>query len=171
MRDAAAFRGEVIAGDAWRNRDFGGLRVAVIAPAGEAAHIVPAVARSARAVKVFQAEPTWVLPGLSPAAPRLLRAAAAAAARERHVRTGVGRLHLRLRIKDPWLRRQLTPDARFGARRPAAGSAYYRALQQPNCRLLTWPIYAIVPAGVRTAEGIEHHVDCIVLGAGEEHGG
>lgn len=168
MTDTAAFRGEVICGDAWRGRDFHGLRVAVIAPAGEAAHIVPAVARSARAVKVFQDEPAWLLPALSPAAPRLVSAATALVGRDRRVRSGVGRLHLRLRVKDPWLRRQLTPDARFGARRPAAGGAFYRALQQPNCRLLTWPVYAIVPAGIRTAEGIEHQVDCIVLGGREE---
>ena len=161
----AAFRGEVLTEDAWRGRDFGGLRVAVLASAEAAARIVPVVASTAAAVKVFQEQPALLLPALPPATPRLVRTASRLAARERHLRTGIGRLHLRVLIKDPWLRRQLTPDIRDSTRRPAAGSAYYRALQQPNCKLITWPVYAIVATGVRTAEGIEHEVDCIVLGS------
>lgn len=145
------FAGELIHGDAWRGRAFTGLRVAVIAPGREAAVIVPEVVRTARAVKVFQEEPDWLVPLPLPL-PALLRRPAA-------------RLHLRLAVSDPWTRRRLTPDARFNTRRPRIDGRYYAALQQDGCTLLSWPVYALVRDGVRSAEGVEHHVDCIILGA------
>lgn len=149
--DAEGFAGELIRGDAWRGRAFTGLRVAVLAPGREAAAIVPEVVRTARAVKVFQEEPDWMVPLPLPL-PALLRRPAA-------------RLHLRLAVRDPWTRRRLTPDARFNTRRPWIDGRYYAALQQDGCTLLSWPVYALVRDGVRSAEGVEHHVDCIILGA------
>jgi cation diffusion facilitator CzcD-associated flavoprotein CzcO len=134
----------------WRGRAFTGERVAVIAPGREAAVIVPEVVLTARSVKVFQTEPDWLLPLLVPLPGSL--------------RTPAARLHLRLAVGDPWLRRRLTPHGRFHHRGPRVDSGYYRALQRENCRLISWPIYALVPGGIRSAEGIEHHVDCIILG-------
>ena len=43
---------------------------------------------------------------------------------------------------------------------------YYPALQQPNCKLITWPIATLCENGIRTAEGIEHQFDCIVFATG-----
>jgi cation diffusion facilitator CzcD-associated flavoprotein CzcO len=151
----ADFDGIVLRGDAWRGHDFGGARVAVIARGSEAARITPSVLRTAASVKVFQQAPDWVLPRVPGA--RL-------ASRVGIVRHGVGRLHLRLRVRDPWTRRLLTPDQHFGGRAVRAGGDYYRALHHPKCTLVAWPVYAIVPGGVRTADGIEHRVDCIILG-------
>ena len=45
----------------------------------------------------------------------------------------------------------------------------YAALQEPHCTLSSGPVYALVPAGIRSAEGIEHHVDCIILGSAAAH--
>jgi cation diffusion facilitator CzcD-associated flavoprotein CzcO len=45
-------------------------------------------------------------------------------------------------------------------------SDYYPALQADNCKLITWPIATLSPAGIRTSEGIEHQVDCIVFATG-----
>ncbi|WGX96431.1 hypothetical protein [Nocardioides sp. L-11A] len=147
---AGGYAGELIRGDAWRGRAFTGLAVAVIAPGREAAVIVPELVRTARAVKVFQEEPDWLLPLPLPLPGRLARPAA--------------RIGLRLAVRDPWTRRRLTPDARFNRHRPRVDGRYYAALQEPHCTLVSWPVYALVPGGVRSAEGIEHHVDCIVLG-------
>ncbi|AIY19357.1 FAD-dependent oxidoreductase [Pimelobacter simplex] len=146
----SGFRGEVLCGTAWRGRAFTGRSVAVIAPGREAAVIVPEVVRTARQVKVFQEEPDWLLPLPLPL-PRVLARPAA-------------RLSLRLQVRDPWTRRRLTPDARFNRHRPRVDGRYYAALQEPHCTLISWPVYALVPGGVRSAEGIEHHVDCIILG-------
>ncbi|MTE11801.1 NAD(P)/FAD-dependent oxidoreductase [Nocardia aurantiaca] len=68
-------------------------------------------------------------------------------------------VNLRAQVGDSWERRQLTPD------RPAAvrvHSRYYRALRQPNCRLISWPIARLAPLGIRTVDGVEHQVDCII---------
>lgn len=145
-----SFRGEVIRGHDWFSRDFAGQRVAVVAPGRDAAQIVPEVAATARAVKVFQEEPDWVVPLRVPGG--------------RAIGAAVARASLRRQVKDPWIRRLLTPHARFGSRQLAVGVGYYAALQRPNCKLIAWPVYAFVADGIRTAEGVEHHVDCIVLG-------
>lgn len=147
---ASRYDGELLSGAQWRGRAFTGRSVAVIAPGREAAVIVPEVVRTARAVKVFQEEPDWLLPLPLPLPRTLARPAA--------------RLHLRLRVRDPWTRRRLTPDARFNRHRPRIDGRYYAALQEAHCTLISWPVYALVPGGVRSAEGIEHHVDCIILG-------
>ncbi|HWJ09552.1 MAG TPA: hypothetical protein VNS46_09275 [Nocardioides sp.] len=149
------YDGELLRGEEWRGRAFTGRSVAVIAPGREAAVIVPELVRTARAVKVFQEEPDWLLPAPLPLPGVLARPAA--------------RLNLRLRVRDPWTRRRLTPDARFNRDRPRVDARYYAALQQPHCTLISWPVYALVPGGIRSAEGIEHHVDCIILGTTAAH--
>ncbi|MPY98913.1 MAG: FAD-dependent oxidoreductase [Actinophytocola sp.] len=143
------FQGELIRGTAWLGHDFTGQRVAVIAPGREAAQIVPEVAATALSVKVFQEEPDWVLPLPVPG--------------PRAVGVAMARVFLRWQVKDPWVRRLLTPD-RFGSRRLAPGLGYFATLRRPNCKLITWPVYAFAAAGVRTAEGVEHRADCVVLG-------
>ena len=45
-------------------------------------------------------------------------------------------------------------------------SDYYPALQRDNCKLISWPIATLSPAGIRTSDGVEHHVDCIVFATG-----
>jgi cation diffusion facilitator CzcD-associated flavoprotein CzcO len=136
----------ILCGEEWRSADLAGLRVGVLLPAEDAARIVPAVAATAASVKVFQESPVWVAPVSVPVAGPLRRLA---------------QLHLRLAVQDPWTRRLLTPG-RFGRRDVVVSPSYYRALQQPHCKLVTWPVYAIVDQGVRTAEGIEHRVDVLI---------
>ena len=150
---STVFRGDLIRGDGWRSRDFRGTRVAVLAPADEAARIVPDVVRTASSVKVFQRSPEWILPTRIPLPAGPLRRLAA-------------RMHLRRAVDDPWLRRQLTPVG--DQRRVTVRPGYYEALQQPGCKLYTWPAYAIVEHGIRSAEGIEHRVDVIIVGSGVE---
>ncbi|PWN01004.1 FAD-dependent oxidoreductase [Nocardioides silvaticus] len=132
----------IVDGEGWRDVDLDGLRVGVWMPAAEAVRIVPAVTARARSVKVFQDAPVWV----APVPVRI---------------PTVARLHLRLTVRDTWTRRLLTPG-RFGGRDVIVSRSYYRALQRSNCKLITWPVYAVVTQGVRTAEGIEHRVDVLI---------
>ena len=69
-------------------------------------------------------------------------------------------------MKDPWLRRQLTPDFTPGCKRMLISSDYYPALQRDNCKLIDWPIATLSPAGIRTSDGVEHHLDAIVFATG-----
>ncbi len=125
-----------------------GLRVAVLGDAVALAGVVPALLRTAAYVKVFQDEPAWAGPSWAALLPQ-------------PVQRRVARSALRASVHDPWLRWQLTPHNH--ARSSGLTVRYMRALQADNCKLITWPIASIVPEGIRTSDGIEHHVDAIVL--------
>lgn len=69
-------------------------------------------------------------------------------------------------IKDPALRAKLTPDYPAGCKRVLFASNYYPALARPNVHVETGSITEITPAGVRTADGVEHDVDAIIYATG-----
>jgi cation diffusion facilitator CzcD-associated flavoprotein CzcO len=153
--------------------------------------IIPELVKKAAKVKVFQRTPGWVLPRLNfphpdwakqlfrhiPLTEQLARQAwfwgheAAAVGMVWNTPATdaiqlVAKAHLRRQIRDPWKRRQLTPDFRAGCKRMLMTNDYYPALEKDNCKLVTWPIATISPNGIRTADGIEHEVDCIVFATG-----
>lgn len=148
---APDFTGPVLYGDAWRGHDFTGQRVAVLAAGRDAAYVVPAVVATADRVKLFLDDPDWVLPRLP------VRLAG------RRTRRLAARVHLRRAVHDPWQRRLLTPDDRFTRHRTTTGARFYAALQDGRCTLVRWPVYAITARGVRSAEGVEHEADCLVI--------
>ncbi|MEU1431773.1 NAD(P)/FAD-dependent oxidoreductase [Nocardia sp. NPDC005746] len=173
--------------------DFTGKKVAVVGTGASAVQIIPELVKQAASVKVFQRTPGWVLPrvnrrtnGLTKQVYRQLPVTQSLA-REAwfwghesvalgvvwntpltRVVESVALMHLRSQVRDPWLRRQLTPDFRAGCKRLLMSSEYYPALQADNCKLITWPIAGLSPHGIRTAEGIEHRFDCIVFATGFE---
>lgn len=192
IRGVDTYAGKVIHSARWdHGYDFTGKRVAVIGTGASAVQIIPELVKQADFVKVFQRTPGWVLPRLDvpmpsvaqelfakvPATQQLARQAlywghevSATALVWNSPLTGLvarlGKAHLRRQVKDPWLRRQLTPDFTPGCKRMLVSSDYYPALQRDNCKLIDWPIATISPVGLRTSDGIEHHVDCIVFATG-----
>lgn len=171
--------------------DFRGKRVAVIGTGASAVQIVPELVKVAGHVKVFQRTPAWVLPRLDYRSPAwtqsLFRRLPASQAAVRgamfwvhetmalgliwntpmtRVLETVSRRFLGYQVKDRWMRRQLTPDFRIGCKRVLMSSDYYPALQRSNCELISWPIARISERGIRSVEGIEHQVDCIVFATG-----
>ncbi|MDP2229053.1 MAG: NAD(P)/FAD-dependent oxidoreductase, partial [Moraxellaceae bacterium] len=186
------FEGKKIHSARWdHDYDFAGKRVAVVGTGASAVQIIPELVKTAASVKVFQRTPGWVTPRADyrspdwsktlfrhlPAAQTALRQALfwthesmALAVIWKSPLTNVAerlaRAHLERQVQDPWLRRQLTPNFRIGCKRVLVSNDYYPALQKPNCKLITWPIARISPEGIRTAEGIEHQVDCIVFATG-----
>ena len=192
MPGIASFKGEKIHSARWNHGyDFTGKRVAVIGTGASGVQIIPELVKQAASVKVFQRTPGWVLPraDFAPTAgmKNLFRRLpfTQTAVREamfwihESMATGliwntpitraieaVARVHLRTQVKDRWLRRQLTPDFTIGCKRVLMSNDYYRALQAPNAKLITWPIATLSEKGIRTVEGIEHQVDCIVFATG-----
>lgn len=69
-------------------------------------------------------------------------------------------------VRDPELRRRLTPDYRAACKRLVISSDFYPAIQQPNAVLVTSPIERVEPEGVRTRDGILHDLDVLVLATG-----
>jgi cation diffusion facilitator CzcD-associated flavoprotein CzcO len=192
IRGIETYRGHKIHSARWdHGYDFTGKRVAVIGTGASAVQIVPELVQRAGFVKVFQRTPGWVIPRLDiatpaaartlfakvPAAQRLARgalfwgheASATALVWDSPLTSLVARLgkaHLRRQVKDPWLRRQLTPDFTPGCKRMLISSDYYPALQRDNCKLIDWPIATMSPVGIRTSDGIEHHLDAVVFATG-----
>ena len=151
------FEGKTIHSARWDHEyDFTGKKVAVVGTGASAVQIVPELVKAAESVKVFQRTAGWVLPRYNTATADWLT---------RLVET-VSRANLRAQVKDPWLRRQLTPDFSAGCKRLLMTSDYYPALQADNCKLVTWPIARLSPNGIRTVEGIEHQFDAIVFATG-----
>lgn len=171
--------------------DFTDKRVAVVGTGASGVQIVPELVKTAKTVKVFQRTPGWVLPRINtPTSGRLKRLYRKLPVTQSLMRSAwywghesvalgvvwdtpftrlveaVSSANLRLQVKDPWLRRQLTPDFSAGCKRLLMTSEYYPALQADNCKLVTWPIARLSPNGIRTVEGIEHQFDCIVFATG-----
>lgn len=171
--------------------DFAAKKVAVVGTGASAVQIVPELVKVAGSVKVFQRTAGWVLPRYNtatagwlkdvyttvPLVEKLTRSAWFWG--HESVALGVvwdtpftrlvesaSKANLRVQVKDPWLRRQLTPDFSAGCKRLLMSSDYYPALQQDNCKLVTWPIARLSPNGIRTVEGIEHQFDAIVFATG-----
>jgi cation diffusion facilitator CzcD-associated flavoprotein CzcO len=192
IRGLDTFRGRKIHSARWDvDYDFTGKRVGVIGTGASAIQIIPELVKKAEFVKVFQRTPGWVLPRIDIATPLAVQAlftkvpAAQQLARQTlfwgHEASAtalvwstpltslvarLGKAHLRMQVKDPWLRRQLTPDFVPGCKRMLVSSDYYPALQRDNCKLIDWPIATLSPAGIRTSDGIEHRLDCIVFATG-----
>lgn len=70
------------------------------------------------------------------------------------------------KIKDPELRRKLTPTYHLGCTRIPKSDNYYEVVQQPNVCIETNRIEKIVPAGVQMADGTLHELDTLVYATG-----
>ncbi|AZI35727.1 putative flavin-containing monooxygenase [Caenibius tardaugens NBRC 16725] len=69
-------------------------------------------------------------------------------------------------VTDPALREALRPDHRAGCKRLVRSPDYYQAIQHPNAQLVTDAIVRVEPEGVRTADGVLHELDVLVLATG-----
>jgi cation diffusion facilitator CzcD-associated flavoprotein CzcO len=188
------FGGKIIHTARWDHTyDFTGKTVAVIGTGSTAVQVTPELVGKAERVRVFQRTAGWVIPRSNtaipqgvqwlftrlPAVQQLLRSvmlgasdAAALAVVWNTVLTSLmaeaGKWYLAREVKDPWLRRRLTPNFRPGCKRMLVSSDYYPALQADNCELVTWPIAGISETGVMTCEGVERTADVIVCATGYE---
>lgn len=186
------FQGKIVHSARWdHDYDFSGKRVAVIGTGASAIQIIPELARTVDFLKVFQRTPAWILPRLDYQTPEWNKAlfgrlpATQKAMRRAlygiHETMALGmiwdtpmtqllermaRMYLRVQIPDSWVRRQLTPQYRIGCKRVLISNDYYPALMLDNVKLYTWPIYTLCENGIRSVEGIEHQVDCIVFATG-----
>jgi cation diffusion facilitator CzcD-associated flavoprotein CzcO len=188
------FAGKTIHSAAWdHGYDYSGKKVAVIGTGASAVQIIPELVKTAASVKVFQRTPGWVLPrpdfkksSLSKAVFRKFPKTQSAAREllfwghesmaaafiwdtpaSRAIEK-VARRFLKSQVNDPWLRRQLTPEFKIGCKRVLVSNEYYKALQADNTQLITWPIDKLSKKGIRTSEGLEHAVDCVVFATGFE---
>ncbi|MCY1168172.1 Cyclohexanone 1,2-monooxygenase [compost metagenome] len=71
-------------------------------------------------------------------------------------------------VDDPETARKLTPTEAY-AKRPLCDSGYYATFNRDNVSLIdvkATPIEEVTPKGVRTSDGVEHHLDILIFATG-----
>ncbi|MGB9223519.1 flavin-containing monooxygenase [Mycobacterium sp.] len=71
-----------------------------------------------------------------------------------------------LEVRDPELRRALTPDYTPMCKRLVMSSGFFKAIQRDDVELVTAGIDHVEPRGIVTADGVLHEADVIVLCTG-----
>ena len=190
------FEGKIIHSARWdHDHDLTGRRVAVIGTGASAVQIVPSVAGRVERLDVYQRTPIWVAPKFDPPIPAALRRLFARVPFTQRVARAItsaitefilifmvvhykrapfvprlveaySKNHVRRQVRDPELRRALTPSYALGCKRPSVSNHYLRTFNRQNVELVTDRIERVTAAGVRTADGVERPVDTIVLATG-----
>lgn len=188
-----SFTGEMFHSAKWNHDyDLTGKRIAVIGTGASAIQFVPQIQPKAKELYVFQRTAPWVLPkpdmnlndwGKSiiakyPAIQQTWRNSVAqslnainfglrnpVALKPLNV---IGRQLLKLQVKDPVLRKNVTPNFTVGCKRILFANNYYPALQAANTRLIPHGLVKVDGNTVVAANGERHEVDVIIWGTGFE---
>ena len=172
------------------NHDLKNKRVAIIGSAASAVQAAPELAPIVAQLDLYQRTPQWVLPKKDdPFTPAEL---AHFRAHPEVVRAHREELYVQLEaailfddpqmladaeaaalqnlqcVNDADLLRRLTPDWRYGCRRPLLSNKYFPIFNRANVRLLDQGIERIVPEGIVAAGGELRSVDTIILATGFE---
>lgn len=188
----ASFEGAAFHSLHWdHDHDLTGERIAVIGTGASAVQFIPEIQPLAAHLTVFQRTPAWIVPRTDrtvsllerlsyrtvPVTQRVVRGAWYAGIESfglpgfvntafRHPFEVLGRMQLRRQVKDPELRRRLTPSYMIGCKRAIFSDSYYPALTQPNVTLETSGIAEVRARSILTKDGVEIPVDTIILGTG-----
>ncbi|HLD67288.1 MAG TPA: NAD(P)/FAD-dependent oxidoreductase [Pseudomonas sp.] len=171
--------------------DLKGKRVAVIGTGASSIQFIPQIQREVAKLDVFQRTAPWIMPkpdrAISagererfkrfPLVQKLWRGLIYAMLESRVIGFAwapkimklaqwVGKRFIAAQIKDPELRRKVTPDYTMGCKRVLISNDYFPALTQPNVDLITTGIEEILANSIRTLDGQEHPVDAIIFGTG-----
>ncbi len=193
IRGMETFSGDMFHTARWNHEvDLSGKRVAVIGTGASAVQVVPAIASIVSMLSVFQRTPAWVVAKFDRLYPRWLRRFLARFPfflhASRFVKYWVSEIrgpivfldsrvlskigawlsmwNLRRQVRDPELRKKLTPSFQFGCKRVLVSDDYWATFEQDHVELLTDPIESIESAGIRTKDGRLHEADAIVLATG-----
>ena len=189
------FSGTVMHTARWdHDVDLRGKRVAIIGTGASAVQVIPSIAPEVEYLTVFQRTPIWCLPKPDaalpdsvnlalrriPGAKRISRVVSQAfvevnfplpAHYNRVLRIAsagerLGLRHLRRSVRDPEVRKKLTPTYALGCKRPSFSNDYLPTFNRENVLLETDLIDTITASGVRTEDGTEHEVDVLILATG-----
>jgi cation diffusion facilitator CzcD-associated flavoprotein CzcO len=188
----AAFQGRTWHSAQWNHEyDLRGKRVAVVGTGASAVQFVPKIAPDVAELTLFQRTPPWIMPKPDHAMPswaqtlfkrvpgtqRLYRNAlywlleARAIGFNGHpaiMKAGelIAKRNIAKGIKDPALRKKVTPDYTMGCKRVLISNDYYPALARPNVDVNTAGIKEVKAHSIVDSAGAEHEVDAIIYGTG-----
>lgn len=192
IKGLEAFKGKLFHSQQWdHEHDVSGKRVAVIGTGASAIQFVPQIQPRVGQLDIYQRTPPWIMPkpdrAISereqrlfrryPALQKLWRGGIYAFLEARvlgfaisphilRIASLVARHHLRKQVRDPQLRRKLTPDYVMGCKRVLISNDFYPAVTQPNVSLITDGIVEVREHSILTQNGEERPVDTIILGTG-----
>ncbi|BDB44753.1 Baeyer-Villiger monooxygenase [Mycobacterium kiyosense] len=187
----ADFQGVQFHSARWNHdHDLRGKRVAVVGSAATAVQVVPSIQPDVAHLTYLQRTAGWVMPkpdwrtsrleyALYRRSTTLLRFARwlqftfddlvlmlflrVRLARLLHV---VGRLHLLASVRDPKLRRTLTPHHVIGCKRFMTSNVYYPALTRTNVTVVGHGLKEVRKHSIVAEDGSEHEVDTIIWATG-----
>ncbi|PJZ78489.1 flavin-containing monooxygenase [Leptospira neocaledonica] len=191
IKGLESFKGRIFHSANWDpSYNFSGKKVAAIGTGASAIQFIPQIVNQGAEVTVFQRTAPWVvpkpdrkywgfekflfkyLPGL-----RLLHRfqiyiwneiRMIAFQKNNHANQIVKWMslsHMKKFVKDPELRKILTPDYPAGCKRILLSNDYYEALAKPNTKVLSESIQEANSDGIITKEGLQKF-DTIVFGTG-----
>ncbi len=189
------FRGAAFHTAQWEHKyDLAGSKVAVVGSGSTAVQVVPALAKTAGHVYMFQREPGWVIgKGDREFTPTERRAMNSSVA-QRLVRTLIvlqrevptlrgkvfrpgtpeneagekaARAHITEQLGDmPELAAAVTPKHAYMSKRPIVTDDFYPALRRENVTLVPKAVSTITEDGIIDADGVEHKIDVLVMSTG-----
>jgi cation diffusion facilitator CzcD-associated flavoprotein CzcO len=193
IKGIQSYTGEIFHTARW-NHDFdlAGKKVAVIGTGASAVQVVPSVAPQVEKLTVFQRTAGWVMPKpdklYSEQAKRRLARHPMLLRASRFLKYWLSEImgpmifldskrlsaigekgslaHLHAQVKDPELRRKLTPKFQFGCKRILISDDFWASFERDNVDLVTDPIEEIRSNAIETRDGALHECDAIVLATG-----
>jgi cation diffusion facilitator CzcD-associated flavoprotein CzcO len=193
IKGIESFGGECFHTARWNHEfELTGKRVGVIGTGASAVQVVPSIADQVEKLSVFQRTAAWVVPkndkvysestkkrlARHPALLELSRLAKYWSSEafgplvflDSKRLSAIGEkgslMHLRDQVKDPELRRKLTPDFQFGCKRILISDEYWASFERENVDLVTEPIEEIRYEGVATKDGQVHELDALIFATG-----
>ncbi|AXB44690.1 flavin-containing monooxygenase [Amycolatopsis albispora] len=186
------FEGRAFHSAQWdHDYDLRGKRVAVVGTGASAVQFVPKIAEETAAVHLFQRTPPWIMPkpdhempdwmktlfARVPGAQRLYRSLLYWMLEVRAVGFNgrpwlmklaqqLAKAQIKKAIKDPELRRKVTPDYTLGCKRVLISNDYYPALARDDVEVVTDGIAEVKAHSVVDTAGVEREIDAIIYGTG-----
>ncbi len=172
--------------------DLAGKRIAIIGSAASTVQIAPVVAKTCAEVSIFQRTPNWIIPRADRAYTKFEKSMFARLPFTMKLTRLAIYLYLELmfykvfqgqgfinsyltksanrlrakKIKDPDLRKKLTPDYPMGCKRVLLSDDYYETINRDNVALVTDGIDRMTKAGILLENGNEVKVDIIAYATG-----
>ena len=186
------YSGQIIHSARWDNDyDFSGKRIAVIGTGASAIQVVPQLAKTVGHMDVYQRTAPWIVPrterpylkpenwafkhvpGLQAAvrgsiytANESIAAGMTWAPKALKPVEAISRANIFKGIRDPELRKKVTPNFAVGCKRILKSNDWYPALDRPNVDLVTEGIDHITGSAIVDKDGTSREYDAIVVATG-----
>lgn len=186
------FKGRAFHSQQWdHGYDLTDKKVAVVGTGASAIQFVPQIQKQVKELHLYQRTAPWVMPRSErkltkfehrlfkylPFTQRIVRASVYSFLEMRvigfvkqqrimKVVQQIAKAHIRHQVKDPELRKKVTPDYTIGCKRVLMANNYYPALDKPNVEVITEGVTEVRENSIVAADGTEREVDTIIWGTG-----